>query len=247
MGFSGRYDLFAHGFLRYYRTILTPLCAPTAEKVMELLVVAQKYEMNSVVSHIRGAICPQDPQFLRSETAIHVYFLAQQHGLHHEAVQAARVTLRSPMTIEGLEDKLDFPGMTGAYLHELWKYHECVRHELKLAVIQFRKYGLPDVVKRLSCTKPLQDSSSPQWIYDYVNSVAETLPKKLFDFDLSEFENERARHVQSNSTMTSHGACSCATMPSQVKRTLLEALMAVVYRTLEKVRRIGATIAHRDS
>ena len=35
---------------------VTPALPPTAEKIMELLAVAQKYEMNSVVSHIRGAI-----------------------------------------------------------------------------------------------------------------------------------------------------------------------------------------------
>jgi hypothetical protein len=97
---------------------VTPALPPTAEKIMELVAVAQKYEMNSVLSHIR-ALCRQDPSFLRSETALHVYFLAQQHGLHHEAVQAARVTLQFPMTIEGMGDELDFAGMTGAYLHEL--------------------------------------------------------------------------------------------------------------------------------
>jgi hypothetical protein len=95
---------------------VTPTLPSTAEKIMELLAVAQKYEMNSVMSHIRGAISRQDPPFLCSETAFHIYFLAQQYGLHQEAVQAARVTLRLPMTIEGLGDKLDFPGMSGAYL-----------------------------------------------------------------------------------------------------------------------------------
>ena len=35
---------------------VTPALPTTTEKIMELLAVAQKYEMNSVVSHIRGAI-----------------------------------------------------------------------------------------------------------------------------------------------------------------------------------------------
>ena len=221
---------------------VTPTLPPTAEKIMELLAVAQKYEMNSVVRHIRGAVSLQDPPFLRSETALHVYFLAQQKGLHQEAVQAARVTLRSPLTIEGLGDKLDFPGMTGAYLHELWKYHEQVRTELKSAVSAFRDSGLPDDVKTLLCTSPYHGTSSPHWLYDYINSVAETPPTNLFD--LTEFEEVLARHVQSYG---SYGACSCATMPSQVKRTFWEALTAVVQRTLEKVRIIGMTTPHRDS
>ena len=210
---------------------VTPALPPTAEKIMELLAVAQKYEMNSVVNHIRGAISQQDPPFLRSETALHIYFLAQQYGLRHEAVQAARVTLQFPMTIEGLGDKLDFLGMTGAYLHELWKYHQHVRNELGLALFEFRKSGLPEDVKILLCTSPYHGTSSPQWLYDYINSVAETPPRNLFD--LTEFEEVRARHVQSHG---SYGACSCATMPGLVKRSFWEALTAVVHRTLEKVR-----------
>ena len=221
---------------------VTPILPPTAEKVMELLAVAQKYEMNSVLSHIRGAVFPQDPPFLRSETALYVYFLAQQQRLHHEAVQAARVTLRFPLTIEGLGDKLDFPGMTGAYLHELWKYHERVRTELKSAVSEFRNSGLPDDVKSLLCTSPYHGTSSPHWLYDYINSVAETPLTNLFD--LTEFEEVLARHVQS---YRSYGTCSCATMPSQIKRSFWEALTAVVQRALEKVRRIGVTTPHRNS
>ncbi|KAH9174341.1 hypothetical protein EDB89DRAFT_1817437, partial [Lactarius sanguifluus] len=103
---------------------VAPVLPSTTEKVMELLSVAQKYQMDSVMTHIRGAIARQDPPFLRPESALHVYFLAQQYELRQEAVQAARVTLRLLMTIEDLGDKLEFPGPTGAYLHELWKYHQ---------------------------------------------------------------------------------------------------------------------------
>jgi hypothetical protein len=222
---------------------ITPILPPTAEKIMELLAVAQKYEMNSVVSHIRGAIALQDPPFLHSETALYVYFLAQQHGLHHEAVQAARATLRFPIIIEGLGDKLDFPGMTGAYLHELWKYHEQVRNGLNSALSEFKNSGLPNDVKSLMCTSPYYGVTSPQWLYDYINSVAGTPPRNIFD--LTEFEDIRARHIQSHGSL-GYGACSCATMPSQVKRSFWEALTAVVQRTLEKVRRIGVTTPHRS-
>ena len=221
---------------------VTPSLPPTAEKIMELLAVAQKYEMNSVMSHIRGAVALQDPPFLRRETAFRAYILAQQYGLHREAVQAARVTLWSPMTIEGLGDKLDFPGMTGSYLHELWKYHEQVRNELKSALLEFRNSGLPDVVKTLMCASRYYGTSPPQWLYDYINSIAGT-PHL---FDLTEFENVRASHVQALLS-SSYGACSCSTMSSQVKHTFWEALTTVVHRALEKVRRIGAITSHRDS
>ena len=211
---------------------VTPALPPTPEKIMELLAVAQKYEMNSVLSHIRCAISRQDPPFLRLETAFHVYFLAQQYELHQEAVQAARVTLRLPMTIEGLGDKLDFAEMTGAYLHELWKYHKQVRNELKSALLEFRNSSLPNDVKTLRCTNLYYgNSSSPQWLYDYVNTVGET-PHR---FDLTEFENARTCHVQNTLSSTSSRACSCATMLSQVKRSFWEAFTAVVHRTIEKV------------
>ncbi|KAI9445829.1 hypothetical protein BJY52DRAFT_1127971, partial [Lactarius psammicola] len=113
---------------------VAPVLPSTAEKIMELLSVAQKYQMDSVLAHIRGAIARQDPPFIRPETALHVYFLSQQHELRQEALQAARVTLRLSMVIEDLGDKLEFPGMTGAYLYELWNYHQRVRTDLKSRV-----------------------------------------------------------------------------------------------------------------
>ena len=146
------------------------------------------------------------------------------------------------MTIESLGDKLDFPGMTGAYLHELWKYHGQVRTELKSALLEFRNTGLPDDVKSLTCRRPHCGSSpSPHWLYDYIDSIAVT-PHL---FDLTEFEDARARHVQS--LFSSYGGCSCATMLSPVKRTFWEALTAVVNRALAKVCRIDVTTPHGDS
>ena len=218
---------------------VTSILPPTAEKIMELLAVAQKYEMNSIMSQIRGAISLQDPPFLRLDTAFHVYFLAQQYGILQEAVQAARVTLRFPMTIEGLGDNLDFPGRTGVYLHELWKYHEQVRRKLPLAVFDFKIAGFPEDVKNLRCTSRSNGTTYPQWIYDYIYSI----PRAPHLFDLAEFEDARARHVQSCGAY----ACSCATMLSPVKRSFWEALTAAVNWALEKVRRIGVATPHYRS
>jgi hypothetical protein len=224
---------------------VTPVLPPTAEEIIELLAVAKKYQMDSVMSHIRGAISRQDPPFIRPETAFHVYFLAQENELHEEAVQAARLTLRFPMTIAGLEDKLDFPGRTGASLHELWKYHERVRPDLKSALIEFRSSGLPDNVKSLRCASPKTEPCFPQWIDDYINTLAGT-PHL---FDLIEFENAWVRHIEGHifySCSSSHkkagcckgtcGTCSCASIPSKVIRSIWEALTSVVHRTIEKVR-----------
>ena len=219
---------------------VTPVLPPTAEKIIELLTVAKKYEMDSVMNHIRGVISRHDPPFIRPDTAFHIYFLAQENELQEEAVQAARLTLRFQMTIEGLEDKLDFPGRTGASLHELWKYHERVRTDLKSALIEFRSSGLPDNVKSLSCTSPNIKTCFPQWIVDYINSIAGT----PHIFDLIEFENVWVRHIKGNIYFScSHskkcgtcGTCSCANIPSQVIRSIWEALTSVVHRTIEKVR-----------
>ncbi|KAF8258573.1 hypothetical protein EI94DRAFT_1815075 [Lactarius quietus] len=213
---------------------VTPILPLTAEDIMGLLAVAQKYQMDSVLSHIRDSISRHDPPLIRPETALHVYFLAQQHELHQEAVQAARVTLRSPMTIDNLEDKLDFPGMTGAYLHELWKYHERARNDLKSSVLEFLSSGLPGVVRNLRCQGPRSCdccpgvSIFPQWLNDYVNSIWET-PHL---FDLIEFEFAWARHIQSQPNSSSK--CSCVSIPIQVIRTFWEALTAAVHETIEK-------------
>ncbi|KAF8258127.1 hypothetical protein EI94DRAFT_1755556 [Lactarius quietus] len=208
---------------------VTPILPPTAEKIMELLAVAQKYQMDSVLSHIRGAISRHDPPLIRPETALHVYFLAQQHELHQEAVQAARVTLRSPMTIDSLEDKLNFPGMTGAYLHELWKYHERARTSLKSAVLDFGALS----------PHSYNSATVPQWINEYINSLWGT-PHL---FDLSEFESAWACHLAQTLTPSynpyssgySTTSCSCRDIPVQVKRTFWESLTAVVLGTIEQI------------
>ncbi|KAH9023520.1 hypothetical protein EDB84DRAFT_1402285 [Lactarius hengduanensis] len=169
---------------------ISPVLPSTTEKIMELLAMAQKYQMDSVMTHIRGAIARQDPPFLRPETALHVYFLAQQHKLRQEAVQAARVTLRLSMTIEDLGDKLESPSMTGAYLHELWKYHQQVRTDLRSGVLEFS--GLPHDIKVLCCSSSRSGNYSLlQWLDHYIRSIAEA-PHL---FDLTEFENARGRHI----------------------------------------------------
>ena len=221
---------------------VTPILPSTTDKIMGLLAVAQKYQMDSVLSHIRGAISQQDPPFLRPETAFHGYFLAQHHELHQEAVQAARATLRFPMTIEGLEDKLEFPGMTGAYLHELWKYREQVRTDLKSAVLEFRNSGLPCNVIGLRCIPPRScNHSFPRWLDDYIESIADA-PHL---FDLIEFENARARHIKDETYYSR--TCSCADISSQVIRTFWEALTAVVHGTIKKVRRTDVIKLHRET
>jgi hypothetical protein len=102
---------------------VTSLVPSTAEKAMILLSVAQKYQMASVLAHIRYGITRQNPPSTRRDTALHIYSLAQKHGLHQEALHAAQIRLKYSMSIEGVEDKLDM--MPGAALYEL-VFSDCV-------------------------------------------------------------------------------------------------------------------------
>ena len=209
-----------------------PILPPTPENITELLAVAQKYQMDSVISDIRSIVGPRkDPPLIRPETAFHVYFLAQQKGLRPEAVQAARVTLRLPMIIEDLGDKLGFSDTTGAYLYELLKYHEHIRSELKLGVSD-RKYRLPEGVKALHCTIPGHfDNSFPPWLDNYIESIAEA-PHL---FNPIEFENAWARHIKSIQAYYRQ-MCSCIEISSQLRHAFWDALTAFVDEVIEAVR-----------
>ena len=222
---------------------VTPDLPSTAEDIMKLLAVAQKYQMDSVMTHVRGAISRHEQHFVLPETALHVYFLAQKYELHEEALLAARSTLRLPMTIEDLWDKLDF--MPGAYLLELWKYHESVKEELASSLLEFRKFGLPDIVEPQHISRPAHPSGAttpiPQldsklkWLDGYIESLAQA-PHL---FDLIEFENAWAQQHIKNSS-------SSVDISSQTRRSLWEALTVVVHEAMEKVRGTAMTKRHRD-
>src|SRR5579863_3533141 len=69
---------------------VTPLVPSTTEKSMELLSVAQKYQMDSVLAHIRLSIARYNPPPTQRDSALYMYSLAQKYGLRQEALQAAR-------------------------------------------------------------------------------------------------------------------------------------------------------------
>ncbi|KAH9016250.1 hypothetical protein EDB84DRAFT_1567329 [Lactarius hengduanensis] len=150
---------------------LAPILPSATENTMKLLAVAQKYQMDSVLTHVRGVISLQDPPLILPETALHVYFFAQKYGLHQEVLRAARSTLCLSMTVEDLEDRIDF--MPGLYLRELWKYHERVRKDLASSLLEFRRSGVPGIVRDLRCGTSSPSSSTPranlipQWLDDY--------------------------------------------------------------------------------
>lgn len=203
---------------------VSPALPPTTEQTMELLSVAQKYEMDSVVTHIRDHISRQDPPFIRPENALCVYSLAQKYRLRDEALQAARMTLNSTMTIEDFDDKLDI--MPGSFLHELWKYHQRVRGSLMLDLIEFRRSGARGTLKDLHCNK-LSSFGYPSWLDDYFESMA----KSPAAFDLTRFHMTLMHHSAAGGF--SSGCSHCASIPIETIQLFWAALTAVVHKSFK--------------
>ena len=214
--------------LRHLLTFILPVfpaIPPTHEEAMELLSVAQKYQMETVLSHIRAIISRQNPLPIQLEPALLIYALAQKYGLRPKALQTARTILKQWMTIEDFDNRLDI--MPGASLYELWKYRERVWTVLVLDLTEFRESGAHGTTTGLQCTA-LSSSQIPLWLDQYIESIAKT-PKL---FDMSELNIAMARHARDNAGQPS---CECAFIPSQKIRDFWEALTSVVHGSFEKV------------
>ncbi|KAH9009137.1 hypothetical protein EDB85DRAFT_2128052, partial [Lactarius pseudohatsudake] len=111
-----------------------PILPPTVEQIFELLSVAEKYGMTTALIRIRQCASSRDPSFICPENALHAYCLALNYGLLKETLEAAEVTLKSPMTIQDLEDKLDT--IHSVTLYKLWKYRQRVLGNLDVILIQ---------------------------------------------------------------------------------------------------------------
>ena len=205
-----------------------PLVPSTTEKAMELLSVAQKYQMVSVLAHIRLSIAQHNPLSTDRDAALHIYSLAQKYGLHQEALQAAQAILKYPMDIGDLEDKLDI--MPGASLYELWKYNERARAVLKLDLTEFRTSGARETLTGLNCVQ-LSSFQIPRWLDDYIASIGDA-PNL---FDLIEFHMALARHVKNGEPGYNGNRCTCVYVPIQTIRNFWQALASVVHDSFRKV------------
>jgi hypothetical protein len=209
--------------------LVAPLVPSTPEEMMELLSVAQKYQMGDALTHIRGSIARRNSLPTRLEPALHVYALAQKYGLRPEALQAARTILNYPMTIEDFDNKLGI--IPGASLHELWKYHERVRAILASDLTAFRKSCASGTITGIRCVE-LSTSQIPKWLDQYIESIGIT--PYLFDF--AELNIAMARHTKEKAS--AHG-CECATISSQTIRNFWEALASSVDGCFKKVSMVG--------
>jgi len=208
---------------------VSPNLPSTAEECLELLWTAQKYEMDIVLTRIRDHVARENPPMIREENAFYVYSLAQQYGLRREANQAARLTLKVRMSIGDLEaaGKLDI--LSGALLHELWRYHQRVREYLAGDFTAFMTLGAGARIN-FRCIK-LSSSDVPTWLNDYINSIA--VNPSLFN--LSEFHMALTRHAVPTACHLSRTCQSCAVMSCNTIDTFWKALSDVVQHSIENV------------
>ncbi|KAH9058208.1 hypothetical protein EDB87DRAFT_1564258 [Lactarius vividus] len=157
-----------------------PVLPSTLEETMELLSVAQKYEMSSVLTHIRGSLALQDLPFICRENAFLAYSVARRYGLRKEAIQAARLMLKFTPTIESPE----FGVIPGAHIHELWNYYKAVRAQLSSDLFFSGNVAAFKALDSLKCTRRA-------WIQTYVRSIVNS-PSL---FDPIEFQMALARHT----------------------------------------------------
>ena len=204
---------------------VSPILPSTPGEIMELLSVANKYQMVSMMGHIRNSMYRKDILFPQRDTTLLVYSLAQTYGLRREAFQAAINMLMYPMDIEDLDDKVD--KMSGASLYELWKYHKKVRDSLASNLKKFRTSGASGTLADLRCAE-LSSSHIPRWLDDYIKSIGKD-PKL---FDLVEFSIALVRHVGDGAR--SNG-CACASITSQTIHDFWQALKSVYNGSLVKV------------
>jgi hypothetical protein len=191
----------------------------TIEQTMLLLSAAQKYQMEFVMSSIRTVMASQDPPFVREETALQVYSLAQTHGLRQEALRAARATLTFSFTLENLEDKLGTTPLVD--LHGLWKHHQRARTYLAEDLIAFKTTGVPSEMTGQPCSY-----GTLSWLGEYIESIAESPAL----FDITEFHMSLSRH-----TSALYPGCECANIPSRVIRAFWMALTDVVHDCMTRV------------
>ena len=219
---------------------VTPVLPPTIEQILELLSVAQKYEMANVLIRIRDFAARHGPALICPETALHAYSLAWKYGLREEACLAARETLNFSMTIEDFEDKFNI--INGLALYELWKYRQQAllglsvrlsRDSLDCSFFNSKVYHILSGVD-LDCEETIEPAGIPLWLDDYLDSVAED-PSRL---DLTTFHLSLTSHV-SPIDHEIDDSDNCKTISGETIRDFWSALTAVVH---ESIREVGSTI-----
>ena len=203
---------------------MRPAIPETHEETMELLSVAQKYQMENVLVHIRGIIAQQNPLPTQLEPALHVYALAQKYRLRPDALLSARNILKYSIAFEDLGDKLGI--LSGSSLYELWKYKGRVQTILASDLVEFRESGARGMLTDLRCTE-LSSSQIPSWVDQYIVSMGNAPHVS----DPLEFNIAMTRHIKNGGD----GVCECGSISSKTMHEFWEALESVVNGSFEKV------------
>ena len=207
---------------------VSSILPPTLEEIIELLSVAQKYKMVSVLTDIRCYVASKDPPLICPENAFHAYSLSRKHGLRREAAEAAKkITLSFSLDIETLEGRSDIP--QGVYLYELWRYHRNVQGNLLSNVGNFRGSAAGGTLTGLSCVAMTQ-WGTPQWIDNYILSIAQT---PSF-FEPIEFQTTLACHVRGAVSCLGNGCSWCTRIPRQTVREFWAALTNFINENMAK-------------
>ena len=238
------YQLSEHGdvlssLLSYVIISMAPNLPPTIEKIIELLSVAQRYQMDLALAHIRDHISRQNPPLIRKSTAFHAYSLAQQYGLRQEALQAAQLTLGFPLSIESLESTAKLGIMPSPFLYELWRYHVKVQRFLEDDLTAFITTGTAARIN-VRC-RNLDNCDVPVWLGIYIDSIARSPAL----FDLSEFHMALTRHVLPPDPRSSGLCQSCASIESKTIDAFWTALKGVVQSSMEDVSVAPSSVLHR--
>ena len=201
----------------------------TIEQILELLSVAQKYEMDTTLTLIRACVSRRNPTstcpgIICSKTALHVYSLAWNHDLVEEMVLAARETLKAPMTIDTYEDKLNSISIPA--LCELWNFRKQVRHNLSSGFYKdVSKSELFLSLTDLGCVETSKPCKIPLWLHNYLRSV----PEDPACFDPITFYSALSSHVSS-------GDCKqCCSISSKTIREFWIVMKASVHESVRKV------------
>jgi len=213
---------------------VTPVVPPAPEETLELLSVAQKYQMEIVLALIRERIVHYHPLPTGLEPALRIYSLAQTCGLRPEALQAARIIASYPMTIEDFDNI--FNVIPGSHLHELWKYHEQIRLVLKSDLKGFivSRHGARRILTKTYCSKLYGGNYYlPGWLCEYVESIGKS-PGLLHLVEFSLAMTSGSHHRRKGDEERD---CNCASesIPSQTIRDFWVALESVINGSFKKV------------
>ena len=151
------------------------------DRVLALLAVTQKYEMDAVQSSIRAQVASNPPRLVE---AFRAYAIANSSGLTSEMDTVRRLTLDMPMTFEYLDDEMQ--SFEGQALRELASFREQCRDNLVSCFESFLdvKNGPSKIWVGCPGQKDGSDDEAlPPWLSDIFTTEISTL-KQAFTHPL---------------------------------------------------------------